>query len=138
MTITEMVAPWMALHEALGIGVPIRDEGQYEQVVKFAESLADELPDDAGDPRWGLVHLLADRIKEYEDRVNPMPKLPAHELLRELMEEHGLGQKDLPEVGTQSVISDVLTGKRKLNLRQVRALAQRFGLPMEVFADDAV
>ena len=35
------------------------------------------------------------------------------------MQEHGLNQSDLPEVGTQSVVSAVLAGKRSLNLRQV-------------------
>jgi HTH-type transcriptional regulator/antitoxin HigA len=49
-----------------------------------------------------------------------------------LMEQHGLRQCDLPEVGAQSVVSDELTGKRALNLRQVQALAQRFGVPMDV------
>lgn len=49
------------------------------------------------------------------------------------MEAHGLKQSDLPEVGAQSVVSDMLAGKRKLNLRQVRALAKRFSVPMEVF-----
>ncbi len=50
------------------------------------------------------------------------------------MEEHSLAQSHLPEVGAQSVVSAVLAGKRKLNLRQVKALAQRFSVPMEVFA----
>jgi HTH-type transcriptional regulator/antitoxin HigA len=50
------------------------------------------------------------------------------------MEQHGLRQCDLPEVGVQSVVSEVLTGKRQLNLRQVQALALRFGVPMEALA----
>ena len=48
------------------------------------------------------------------------------------MAQHGLRQCDLPEVGAQSLVSDVLTGKRALNLRQVKALAQRFSVPMDV------
>lgn len=38
------------------------------------------------------------------------------------------------EVGPQSVASEVLAGKHKLNLREVTALARRFHVPMEVFA----
>lgn len=53
------------------------------------------------------------------------------------MTEHGLRQKDLLEVGTLSVTSGLLAGKRKLNLRQVKALTQRFRAPMDVFAGDA-
>ncbi len=49
------------------------------------------------------------------------------------MQEHGLSQGDLPEVGTQSVISEVLAGKRQLNVRHIRALSDRFGVPADVF-----
>ncbi len=34
----------------------------------------------------------------------------------------------------QGVVSEVLNGKRELNLRQVKALAARFSVPLEVFA----
>jgi HTH-type transcriptional regulator/antitoxin HigA len=50
------------------------------------------------------------------------------------MEQHGLRQCDLPEVGAQSVVSAVLAGKRELNLRQTQALARRFAVPMDAFA----
>ncbi len=53
-------------------------------------------------------------------------------VLASLMEEHGLKQSDLPKIGAQSVVSTVLAGKRHLNLRQVKALAKRFGVPLEV------
>ncbi len=51
-----------------------------------------------------------------------------------LMEEHGLRQSDLPEIVSQGVVSEVLAGKRRLNLRQVQALAARFSVPMEMLA----
>jgi HTH-type transcriptional regulator/antitoxin HigA len=50
------------------------------------------------------------------------------------MEEHGLQQADLPEVGSQQgVVSEILSGKRELNLRQIRELAKRFHLSQAVF-----
>lgn len=49
------------------------------------------------------------------------------------MEEHELTQSDLPEIGSQGVVSEVLNGKRELNLRQVRALANRFHVSPAVF-----
>ena len=55
------------------------------------------------------------------------------EVLRFLMEEHGLTQSDLPEVGSQDVVSEILSGKRELNVRQIRALAERFGVSSSVF-----
>jgi HTH-type transcriptional regulator / antitoxin HigA len=49
------------------------------------------------------------------------------------MEEHGLKQADLPEVGSQGVVSEILSGRRELNLRQIQALAGRFGVDPSAF-----
>lgn len=57
-------------------------------------------------------------------------------MLRFLLEQHGLKQGDVREVGSQGVVSEVLSGKRALNLRQMRALAQRFSVPIGTFIDD--
>ncbi|MFJ4385915.1 type II toxin-antitoxin system HigA family antitoxin [Pseudomonas sp. NPDC089408] len=54
-------------------------------------------------------------------------------MLRSLMEEHGVSQRDLPEIGSQSTVSQLLSGKRKLNVRQFRALADRFCVNPDVF-----
>ena len=54
-------------------------------------------------------------------------------MLRFFMEERSLTQSDLPEVGSQDVVSEVLGGKRELNVRQIRALAERFGVSPAVF-----
>lgn len=50
-----------------------------------------------------------------------------------LMEEHGLTQSDLPEIGSQGVVSELLRAKRELNVRQIRALSQRFSVSPAVF-----
>ena len=39
----------------------------------------------------------------------------------------------LPGVGTQSVVSEILSGKRQLNVRQIRWLADHFKVPVEMF-----
>jgi len=54
-------------------------------------------------------------------------------LLRFFMEEHNLSQSDLAEVGSQGVVSEILNGKRGLNVRQIRALSKRFGVSPSVF-----
>ena len=45
----------------------------------------------------------------------------------------GLRQSDLPEIGSQGVVSEVLSGKRDLNARQIRALSERFGVGPAAF-----
>jgi HTH-type transcriptional regulator/antitoxin HigA len=51
------------------------------------------------------------------------------------MEGHGLMQMDLPEIGSQGIVSEVLAGRRKLNVRQIHALAERFGVRPGAFLD---
>ena len=74
----------------------------------------------------GVVHA-------WEEQNDPMPKLEGVDALRFLMEEHDLAQSDLPEVGSQGVVSEILGGKRALNVRQIRALSERFGVSPAVF-----
>ena len=134
MSVTDILAPWAAVNDALGLAAPIRDPAHYGALLAFADEAFERFGDDDTHPVFGLVSMVADRIREYETQHHPWRDLPAHALLRELMAEHGILQGALPEVGTQSVVSEVLSGKRALNLRQVKALAERFGVPMEVFA----
>ena len=135
MNLTDITAHWVALHESLGLGGPVRDEAHYDQLMGVVEALMGNVPALESGPLSGLVDLVADRVREYEDRVHPWPdtSTPATRLAF-LMEQHGLRQCDLPEVGAQSVVSAVLSGKRNLNLRQVQALATRFGVPMDALA----
>ena len=49
------------------------------------------------------------------------------------MQANGLTQSDLPEIGSQGVVSEILTGKRDLNVRHIRALAARFKVAAAVF-----
>jgi len=51
------------------------------------------------------------------------------------MEAHGLTQSDLPEIGSQGVVSEILSGERELNIRQIRRLAKRFGVSPAVFIE---
>lgn len=47
--------------------------------------------------------------------------------------QHGLKQCDLSEIGSQGVVSEILTGKRDINIRQVRALSERFRVSAATF-----
>ncbi len=67
-------------------------------------------------------------IEAYDREHHRLPEASGIDVLRFLMEEHGLAQKDLPEIGGQGVVSEVLAGRRRLNLRQIQALAARFGV----------
>ena len=74
----------------------------------------------------------AGRIHDQAHHV--LPDADPSQVLRFLMEQHGLKQADLAdEVGTQSVVSEILNGHRHINTRQAKALAQRFGVSASAF-----
>lgn len=50
------------------------------------------------------------------------------------MDQHELKQANLAQdIGSQSVVSEILNGRRQINARQAKALAQRFGVSSSVF-----
>jgi HTH-type transcriptional regulator/antitoxin HigA len=60
--------------------------------------------------------------------------MPPHEILRSIMEEAGLRQRDLLDIfGTRSIVSEVLSGRRGITKPHARALAARFKLNPNAF-----
>lgn len=111
----------------------IKDEGDYKRAVDLLNRLLDEIGDDESHPMYAFMDTLGLLVEHYEDEHYPMPEADGIGVLRYLMEEHHLRQIDLPEIGSQGVVSEILNGKRDLNIRQIRTLAKRFGVSAEVF-----
>ena len=137
MSVAEILASWAALNQALGLTGPIRDETHYQAQLAFVEECFDTFGADDTHPIFGLVAIVGERIREYEARLHPWPdtSTPA-DVLAWIMQEHGLGQKDLREIGPQPVVSSILAGKRKLSLRQIKAVAARFHIPVAALMVD--
>src|SRR5574342_296917 len=111
----------------------IRNEREYNAAVKRLNELLDEIGNDEKHPLYSLLDTLGTLVHAYEEEHYPIPDATGAEVLRFLMAEHGLTQSDLPEVGSQGVVSEILNGKRELNVRQVRSLANRFHVSPAVF-----
>ena len=111
----------------------IRNEPEYNAAVKRLNELLDEIGDNEKHPLYSLLDTLGTLVYAYEEEHYPIPIASGAEVLRFLMDEHGLTQSDLPEVGSQGVVSEILNGKRELNIRQVRSLAQKFKVSSAAF-----
>src|SRR5499426_539002 len=125
----ELQMYWTAISPLLSI----RNEHEYDLAVERLNRLLDEVGADEQHPLYTLLDTLGTLIHAYEEQHHPMPECSGVDVLRFLMDEHGLTQADLSEVGSQGVISDILRGKRVLNVRQIRALAKRFQVSPAVF-----
>lgn len=128
---------WAAFEQASGLG-PIRDDAHYTRMVELADALTESGQAGEDGALSNLFAVVCELIGDYDDRHFPLPAIPPREMLRFLMEQHGLKQSDLPEVGTQSVVSEILSGRRMLNARQIAALAARFGVGADVFLEPAI
>ncbi len=125
----ELQSHWTAVRPLLSI----RNEREYNAAIKRLDALLDDVGDNTRHPLFDLVDTLGTLIHAYEQAHHPIRSQTGADVLRFLMDEHGLTQSDLREIGSQGVVSEVLNGKRELNVRHVRALAKRFGVSSAVF-----
>lgn len=81
-----------------------------------------------------LAELLTLLIEDFENREYKLPRAKPLAVLRFLMDQHGLKQKDLAGIfGTPSIVSEVLNGKRELNKDHIKRLSSRFHVSPELF-----
>ena len=127
---SEAVSHWNSL-------APVLTAPQSEDDHEYLAAVLDEILDAGGADETSPLATLAERIGElievYERERHPIPDASPAEVLAFLMDQNGLKLEDLPEVGTRSVGSAVLNGKRGLDVRQVAALSKQFGVPADVF-----
>ena len=119
----------------------ITDDGHYQEALELVESLLEEAEDSPDDPLNAVIGMLSHAIETYENKDKELAVFEKHALdqppdlamLRLLMDQHGLGTADLPEIGSKSMVSRVLSGKRSLSKRHIQALAERFGINPGLF-----
>lgn len=130
--VVEIAAHFDALNSFAPL-TPITSQQDYDRAISALNRMLDAGAGEEDHPLAGLLATIGTLIGAYEDTMNPPEKVSPTAMLRFLMEQHRLSQSDLPEIGTQGVVSEVLNGKRELNVRQIRALSERFAIPAGVF-----
>jgi len=119
----------------------ISDVKHYEMALELIESLFEEADDSPVDPLNAVISLLSEAIEEYESRDREMVAFeneasagpPELGMLRLLMDQHNLSMADVPEIGSKSMVSRVLSGERSLSTKHIKALSQRFGIDPGLF-----
>jgi len=128
----DVIRDYRRLRAVVPLG-PVRNQKEYARAVKVLDDILDEIGEDEKHPLAELAEAIGVFVERYEDEHAPVPKAKPRTVLKTLMREHGLRQAELPEIGSQGVVSEVLAGKRELNARQIRRLAKRFGVSPAVF-----
>jgi len=131
-TVDQLTTHFQALSAVVPLH-PIRSEQEYRKAVRVLDRLLDAGAANEAHSLADLAATLGEIIGEYEESRHPVAAASPVAVLRFLMEQHQLTQSDLPEVGTQGVVSEVLRGIRELNVRQIKALCARFKVSPAAF-----
>ncbi|MBX9904456.1 MAG: transcriptional regulator [Burkholderiales bacterium] len=126
---------YRALRRQIPLGV-IRSRAEYDRAVATLDTIIDEIGEDETHPLADLAEALGVFVEAYDKAHYQTPSPSPRAMLRFLMEQHDLGQSDLPEIGSQGVVSEIISGKRSLNVRQISRLAKRFNVSSSVFVEE--
>lgn len=112
----------------------IETEEDNERMLAEVDKLMRKGEDNLSPEEEALLDVMTTLIEHYEEKAHPIPDAPPHRVLRTLMENRGLRQKDMMHIFRSSgTLSEVLSGKRAISKSQAKALGEFFHLPADVF-----
>jgi HTH-type transcriptional regulator/antitoxin HigA len=127
--------------ETAGPVLNIQDETHYGMAMELVEELMGDDDEDMDAPMSALIGILGKAIAVYEssDGQRIWPEDLAFDdaadvaMLRLLMDQHGLGVADFPEIGDKSLVSRILSGQRNLTKKHIARLSKRFDVEPGLF-----
>ena len=111
---------------------PIKNEEQYEDYLERAYNLMQKelLPDSADSDELEVLSVL---LEQYEKKNYPVDPPHPIEAIQFRLDQMNLKRSDLGEIlGYRSRVSDIFSGRRKLNLNMIRRLHEKLNIPVEV------
>lgn len=131
--LTHAITSWQELAPFL---MQPDNEAEYNEKVAYLDELLTIVGNDENHELMPLIDLLSDAIAQYDAEHYSRSQVGTGVgALKFLMHAQGLKQKDLDFLGSQGVVSEILNGKRKLNMRHVKVLAEHFNLSIDTFID---
>lgn len=114
-----------------------QNHAEYEKLANMLDELLDIVGGNESHELMGLVDVISHMILMYDEcHQKHLQQASGIDALKFLMEQHKLDQSDLKnEIGSQGVVSEILNGKRQLNLSHIKKLALRFGVKPATFID---
>ncbi len=132
MDLPEVAQTWGLLQQQIFFK-PIRSERDYQKMTRLANDLAEHLEGGNENTLGDLFGIVSDLIESWEAQHVQASKADPRAVLRHLLETHGLKQKDLADIASPTVISDVLAGRRAISKNVAKALAVRFKTDVGLF-----
>lgn len=110
----------------------IKSEEELLVTQEVIDSLIDRAPLTPDEEDY--LNILGMLVYEYEQTLEPIPDICGVELLKVLIEDNELRQKDLISIfKTESIVSDIMNEKRQLTTRHIKELANFFNVSPAAF-----
>ncbi len=112
----------------------IDTEAENERILKIIEDLMRKGENNISPEEETLLILLCELVEEFEDKAYPIGDVPPSEMLKFILKQRGMKQKELlPVFGSEGIISEILNGKRIITSGHARKLAEFFNVSVELF-----
>jgi HTH-type transcriptional regulator/antitoxin HigA len=114
----------------------IHNDEEHAEALAALDRLLD-LDPRPGTPEADDLQLLALVIETYEKTRWPIDLPDPVDAILFRMDQQGLTRRDLePYIGSRARVSEVLSGKRALSIRMIRALHAGLDIPLEVLVQE--
>jgi len=115
---------------------PIRSEEELEQAFAVIDDLT--MRDDLTEDEEDYLDLLSDIVEAYEDEHYPKTKVSGIEMVKYLIGQKGVSQSEVARATgmTVSTISDIMNGRRPLNMKHVKQFATYFNVKAGTLMDE--
>lgn len=112
---------------------PIRTEKDYRAALKRINELIAMDPKEKS-AEYDELDVISTLVEAYESIHYPIEAPDPIEAIKYIMEEKGLKQKDLVKYfgGNKSLVSEILSKKKELSKRVIKALHDGLGIPYEI------
>jgi HTH-type transcriptional regulator/antitoxin HigA len=111
---------------------PIKSEAEFLAVQEVIDTLLDS--GEITPEKQDYINVLGILVHEYEEKHISIPDLSGVELLKALIDEFNLKQKDLVSIfKTESIVSAILNGQRRFTVEHIEKLADFFHISPSVF-----
>ena len=132
---TKIAAAWHSFMESSNhLLRPVEDDAHYDAVAAFLDELLEQSRKHAQPNALdSLIDYATTLISDYDAAHVSLPEAEGKDVLAFLMMERELKQVDLAHLIPQSVLSQLLSGKRAFSANHARVLGEYFGVSAVVF-----
>jgi HTH-type transcriptional regulator/antitoxin HigA len=133
---------FLSFFEIAHQAIEIETEEDYEFALDLVEHLMTKAEDREGEPLLCMIDMVAGSIEKYENSLERVSNYiqeveavdPGVSTLRVVIQQYNLSYSDLKEeIGSKSLISQILSGSKNLTKIHIANLTRRFGISPELF-----